>query len=305
LESVAIPVVHDSQSSGTTVAVYEAAVPQPLMGEAHNHDHDHEDHDDHDHEDHDDHDHEDHDDHDHEDHDDHDHGDHDDHDHGDHDDHDHGDHDDHDHGDHDDHKTDKMVPDPHIWHSARNGAEIVSVIRDNLVQLAQDQALPTQAQLYTNKAQTVITQLQQLDQWITTQVATVPQGDRKLVTTHDAFQYFAQAYGFTVAGALSGVGGVEKPSAARIAELIELVNESGVPTIFSEANTNSRWIDAIARDANVAVAPQTLFVTGPGSPGTPAETYQAMLIVNTCTIVNGLGGNCEAASAPIGEVDLN
>lgn len=192
--------------------------------------------------------------------------------------------------------TDEQEPDPHIWHNAENGIQIVEVIRDNLEQVS-----PTNAEVYQQNAEALTTELTQINDWIKTQVVTVPEGDRQLVTTHDAFQYYAQAYSFTVKGALGGLSTEEKPSAARLTELVDLVKDAGVPVIFAEATTDPKVIQTVARDANVTVAEQPLYVEGPGGEGTPAPTYQTMLVINTCTVVNALGGQCEAASAPVRE----
>lgn len=71
-----------------------------------------------------------------------------------------------------------------------------------------------------------------------------------------------------------------------------------VPAIFAETTTNPQLIEAVAKDANVTVAAQPLFVEGPGGPNTPAETTQAMLILNTCTVVDALGGQCDLTGVP-------
>lgn len=126
----------------------------------------------------------------------------------------------------------------------------------------------------------------------------MPPENRRLVTPHDAFRYYAAAYDFSVAGALSGLSTEESISAQRLTELVDLVKETGVSAIFAETTTNAKNIEAVARDANVNVAPQALLVEGPSGSGTAAETYQEMLIVNTCTIVDALGGTCALNEAP-------
>ena len=117
----------------------------------------------------------------------------------------------------------------------------------------------------------------------------MPASTRKLITTHDAFRYYAQAYGFSVAGALGGLSTEEKPSAGRMSELIELVETAKVPAIFAESTTNRQLIETVARDASVKVAERPLLVEGPASDG---DTYQIMMVTNTCTIVVALGGAC-------------
>ena len=112
-----------------------------------------------------------------------------------------------------------------------------------------------------------------------------------MITTHEAFGYFADAYGFEAAGVL-GISLEESSSAGRLAESIDLVRDTGVKAIFAETSSDRSTIETVARNAGVTVPEQPLYVDGPGGPGTPAETYQEMLAANTCTIVTGLGGSC-------------
>lgn len=271
--------VEASQNSAPKVAVFEAAVPEPLMGMGHDHDHDHGE-DAHSHE--------------------HDHGedahahDHD-HEAAAADDHAH-DHD-HDHGEAEGQAgttAAEQVPDPHVWHSAANGAAIAQVIGDQLGAIA-----PDEAALYASNTERVVAQLTQLHDWIGEQTSTVPAGQRKLVTPHDAFRYFADAYDFSVAATLSGLSMETEISATTIIDLVEQVKAANVPAIFAETTTNPKNIEVVAQDADVAVAPQALFVEGPAGEGTPAPNYQTMLVVNTCTIVNALGGTCDQEQAPL------
>jgi manganese/iron transport system substrate-binding protein len=253
-----IAMVEDSTTAATRVAVYEAAVPNPLMGEPHDHDHGAEApaaEDDHDH------------------------------------DHSH----DHDHDD--DHSATAeadLEPDPHIWHSATNNGAIVQVIAEQLALVN-----PKEADRYAENADRLVAQFNDLDGWIATQVATVPADQRQLVTTHEAFGYFAEAYGFEVKGALSGLSTDERPTPGTLTALVDQVKAAQVPAIFAETTTNPQLIETVAKDAGVAVAADPLFVEGPGGPGTAAETTQAMLVANTCVVVEALGGACDRTSAPI------
>jgi len=178
-----------------------------------------------------------------------------------------------------------QVPDPHVFHSAANGARMAEVIEDNLVKLE-----PANTQLYRQNAEQIVSQLEQINTWIKTQIATIPAPRRKLVTTHDAFGYYAKTYGIPVEGALQGISTEEQPTAARVAELSQLIKQSGVPTIFAEVTINPKLNEAVAKEAQVQVSPQALFGDGLGAPNTPANTYPKMLIANTQAIVQGLGG---------------
>ena len=91
-------------------------------------------------------------------------------------------------------------PDPHIWHDAKNGIQMVKVIQDNLTKAAS-----ANADLYAKNAQALTAELTQVDSWIKSQIATIPSASRKLVTTHDALGYYSAAYGIPVEGALQGI----------------------------------------------------------------------------------------------------
>ncbi len=256
-----------TENDAPKIAVAEVAVPNPLMDAPHEHDHGHND------------------------------------DHGhsdvaedqDHASDDHGS----DHADDDDHEpsqaSSELEPDPHVWQDPQNGASMARVIGEEIAAL-----VPDQADVITERVEAIAADLTQLDDWIRQQVATIPANSRKLVTAHDSFQYFADAYDIEVAGTIEGLSTDAQPSATRMAELVDLVKETGVPAVFSEQTTNEQLIKALAEDAGVEVANRPLFAEGPGDASSPAPTYQAMFVSNTCTIVNALGGTCNEGSAPAG-----
>jgi len=176
-------------------------------------------------------------------------------------------------------------PDPHVWHNAQNGVAMVQVIRDYLSQLE-----PNNTDRYRTTANKLTTELSQIDRWIKTNIATIPPTTRKLVTTHDALGYYSQAYGLPVEGALQGISTTEAPTAKRVKELVQEIQTTQVPTIFAETSINPKLIDSVAKAAKVELAQQELYTDGIGAAGTLGDTYQKMLIANTKTIVEGLGG---------------
>lgn len=186
----------------------------------------------------------------------------------------------------------EQVRDPHVWHNAENGVRMVEVIESNLEQL-----VPEKAELYRQNAQALKTQLTQIHSWIKSQIATIPQSDRKLITTHDAFGYYADAYGIPVAGVLQGLSTEEKPTATRVKEVVDEVKASSVPTIFPEVVVNPKLIEGVAKEAQVKISQQELFSDSLGEPGSKGDTYPKMLIANTQTIVEGLGGKFSAFQA--------
>jgi manganese/iron transport system substrate-binding protein len=180
-------------------------------------------------------------------------------------------------------------PDPHIWHDAKNGIQMVKVIQDNLAKAA-----PANADLYTQNAQALTAQLTQVDGWIKAQIATIPSTSRKLITTHDALGYYSAAYKIPVEGALQGLSTEEKPTAARVKELTDDIKADKVPTIFAEITESTKLLETVAKEANVKISQQELFSDGLGEPGSEGDTYPKMLVSNTKAIVQGLGGQYAA-----------
>jgi manganese/iron transport system substrate-binding protein len=175
--------------------------------------------------------------------------------------------------------------DPHVWHNAQNGVKMVRAIQSELTAVVADQA-----DNYSKNAQALTTQINQIDSWIKSQINTIPSKSRKLVTTHDALGYYADAYKIPVEGALQGLSTEEKPTPVGLKKLVEEIKKTGVPTIFAEVTASSKILEQVAKEAQVKVSPQSLFADGLGAPGSAGDTYPKMLIANTQALVEGLGG---------------
>ncbi len=189
--------------------------------------------------------------------------------------------------DHDQDKKDKegKEADPHVWNDAQNGIKIAQAISKSLSTLR-----PDQSETYAKNTVKLVNELEQIDAWIKVQIATIPVDSRKLITTHDALGYYAKAYNIPVEGALNGISTEEQATPTRVKELVEVIKSSKVPTIFAEVSINPKLINAVAKEANVKVSDRELYADGLGAQGSEAETYAGMLIANTRTIVEGLGG---------------
>lgn len=194
----------------------------------------------------------------------------------------------HDHDEHDhDHpqQAEGNTPDPHVWHNPRHGMAMVNIIAQELEKLH-----PEQAQEYQKNAKAMDAEITRIDNWISAQIATIPPQKRKLVTTHDALGYYVDAYQLEFEGAIAGLSTEESPTAARVSELVKDIKKTNVPTIFAESSVNPKLIETVAREAQVKVSERKLYADGLGEKGTDGETYQKMLVANTQTIVEGLGG---------------
>ena len=182
-------------------------------------------------------------------------------------------------------KEGEIVPDPHVWGSAENGVAMANAIRDALIELS-----PEDEEEFRENAARLAEELQGVDEWIEKQIATIPPEKRRLVTTHDAFQYYANAYGLTVTGTLIGISTEEQPSAKTVKDLAEQIKATGVPAIFAETTINPQLIKTVAEEAGVELAPEELYSDSIGAPGSAGDSYIKMLVANTRTIVEALGG---------------
>ena len=179
----------------------------------------------------------------------------------------------------------QIVPDPHIWGSAENAIAMVKVIQDSLIELS-----PEDKEKFTQNAEKLTDELQQLHIWIIQQIQTIPTDKRKLITTHDAFQYYGNAYKIAIAGTLIGISTEEQPSAQTVKKLVESIKKIGVPAIFAETTINPALIKTVAEEAGVKLAPTSLYSDSIGAKGSNGDTYIKMMAANTRAIVEALGG---------------
>lgn len=183
----------------------------------------------------------------------------------------------------------QQEPDPHVWGDAQNAIAMTKAIRDRLIELS-----PEERAEFTANAEELITELQQVDRWITEQIKTIPPAKRRLVTTHDAFQYYTRAYGLEMAGTLIGISTEEQPSAQTVKNLANEIITMQIPAIFAETTINPQLIQTVAEEAGVRLAPQELYSDSIGVKGSEGDSYVKMLVANTKSIVESLGGNYQA-----------
>lgn len=179
----------------------------------------------------------------------------------------------------------RVVPDPHVWGNAENAIAMTNLIRDELIKLS-----PADQAEFTQRASQLTQELQQLHNWINQQIQTIPPDKRQLVTTHDAFQYYANGYGLAIAGTLIGISTEEQPSAQTVTRLVESIKKNSVPAIFAETTINPALITTVAQEAGVKLAPRQLYADSIGAEGSDGDSYIKMMEANTRTIVEALGG---------------
>lgn len=166
---------------------------------------------------------------------------------------------------------------PHFWLDVRYAIIYVNRIENSL-----SEADPARKELYRANASRYMERLKALDAWILEQIATIPEPNRKLVTFHDAFPYYANRYGLKLVGVVIRSPGSE-PSAKEMAELINKIKSENVRTIFTEPQFNPAVIEVIGQEAGVSIAILYSDTVGEG-----ITTYESLMRFDTDQIVNGL-----------------
>jgi manganese/zinc/iron transport system substrate-binding protein len=178
--------------------------------------------------------------------------------------------------------------DPHIWFDVTLWAQGVEQIRDTLMEKD-----PAHAADYEANAAAYLAELAELHDYVQSQAARVPEGQRALVTAHDAFNYFGRAYGFEVLG-LQGISTAAEAGTADVQNLADFITTRRIPAIFVESSVPVRNVEAVqaavrARGFDVRIGGR-LFSDAMGDAGTPEGTYVGMVRHNIDTIVTALSG---------------
>jgi manganese/iron transport system substrate-binding protein len=179
----------------------------------------------------------------------------------------------------------RKISDPHAWFSPRNAAVYVN----NIVK-AVSRLDAAHAPQYRARAKLYLQQLRVLDAWIREQCNIIPPESRILVTSHDAFNYFAEEFGFKNKAPVgwstgSELGAGMTPQRRRV--VIDSIKSFGVQAVFVETSVNPKLVREIAREAGVTIGGE-LYSDSMGEKGSAGETYIGMMRENTITIVNAL-----------------
>jgi ABC-type Zn uptake system ZnuABC Zn-binding protein ZnuA len=183
------------------------------------------------------------------------------------------------------------VPNPHLWTYPPFAAEYAALVAEALADVD-----PAGAAGYRERAAAFEAQMDQLDEAIRAAVATIPDGNRILVTYHDSFPYFAPSYGFEVRFAIQP-SDFSEPSVAEIRDLIDQIRDAGVPAIFGSEVFPSDVLAQIAAETGAAYVADLRDDALPGQPGDPEHSYLGMMVFNVRTIVDALGGDSTALDA--------
>jgi ABC-type Zn uptake system ZnuABC Zn-binding protein ZnuA len=173
----------------------------------------------------------------------------------------------------------RQVEDPHWWQSIANMMKATNVVRKHFVE-----ADPSNKALYEKNAAAYLATLTELQKWASQEVAKLPRDKRKLVTSHDAFQYFARDYGFKIY-AIEGVSTDDQPSSKKVTDLINTIRDQKVKAVFFESIENPKVVAEITKETGARIGGE-LYADGLGEKD--ASTYSGMMRHNITSIVGNL-----------------
>ncbi len=179
-------------------------------------------------------------------------------------------------------------PNPHLWTDPKLAIKYVALIRDVLVKMD-----PANAAAYTSNAAAYTAKLDELDAAVVTASATLPAEDRRLLTYHDAYAYFAADYGWQILGAIQP-SDFDEPTAREVGDLIAQVKESKVKAIFGSEVFPSAVLEQIGRETGVNYVDVLRDDDLLGEPGDAEHSFLGLMQFNYITMVEALGGDATA-----------
>jgi ABC-type Zn uptake system ZnuABC Zn-binding protein ZnuA len=178
--------------------------------------------------------------------------------------------------------------DPHAWMSAYNGLMYIYNIKKAICEID-----PKNKDFYEKNYETYRERIMALDNEIKEKINTLPMNQRILITSHDAFHYYAQRYNLTVEAVL-GTSTDAEVQTADLIRLNDLIRKNKIPAVFIETTLNPKLLSQIAED-NHCIIGGSLYADSIGEADSPAPTYEAMLRHNTNQIVDALMGKAKTA----------
>jgi ABC-type Zn uptake system ZnuABC Zn-binding protein ZnuA len=182
-------------------------------------------------------------------------------------------------------------PNPHLWTDPLLARRYAEVIKDTMVERD-----PDNARSYERNYQAFSEVIDEFDAAMRESFATIPREDRKLLTYHDAYAYFAEDYDWEVIGAIQ-VSDFEDPTPQEVADLIDQVEEEGVPAIFGSEVFPSPVLEQIGREADVEYVDVLRDDDLPDEPGDANHSWLGLMRFDYITMVEALGGDASALEA--------
>jgi ABC-type Zn uptake system ZnuABC Zn-binding protein ZnuA len=182
----------------------------------------------------------------------------------------------------------KGHPNPHLWLNPDYARSYATITRDELIRLD-----PANKSTYEKNAAAFLKKVETLDQAIKEAVNTIPPNNRRLLTYHDSWPYFARRYGFQVIGAAQP-SDFSDPSPREVARLIEQIRKEKVPALFGSEVFPSPVLEQIARETKSRYIDNLRDDELPGKPGDAQHSYVGMMLENLTIMFDALGGSADA-----------
>jgi ABC-type Zn uptake system ZnuABC Zn-binding protein ZnuA len=179
-------------------------------------------------------------------------------------------------------------PNPHLWLNPQHAMRYATLVKDELIRLD-----PDNKDAYEANSAAFLTQLEALDQAIEESVKTIPEGNRRLLTYHDSWPYFARRYGFQIIGAVQP-SDFSDPSPREVKRLIDQIRQEKVPAVFGSEVFPSPVLEQIAREGRTRYIDKLRDDELPGKPGDPRHSYIGLMVENMTIMFKALGGSAEA-----------
>jgi manganese/zinc/iron transport system substrate-binding protein len=182
-------------------------------------------------------------------------------------------------------------PDPHVWFDPSIWSNVVQNLSDRISILD-----PEGTEIYKSNTEKICAEIYLVSEWAKNRVNEIPENKRKLITSHDAFQYFGRAMGLNVV-ALQGISTTAEAGLADRVNLVNTIMKEKIPAIFIESSVNPNAINEIARECKISIGGKLFsdalgsgkdFVIGPKSISFPCNTWSGMMVHNINTIVDSL-----------------
>ena len=176
-------------------------------------------------------------------------------------------------------------PNPHLWPDPNLALQYAQHIHDSLVSLA-----PSNKDYYGDNLAAFTVRIDRLDKAIREGISTISPDNRRLLTYHDSWAYFARTYDVEIIGAIQP-SDFSEPSPQEMARLILQVRDLGVPAVFGSEVFPSKALEQIAREAGALYSDELADDDLPGLPGDPDHSYLGLMTRNMITMIGALGGD--------------
>jgi ABC-type Zn uptake system ZnuABC Zn-binding protein ZnuA len=179
-------------------------------------------------------------------------------------------------------------PNPHLWLNPQYAIRYAALVRDEVIRLD-----PKNRDAYEHNATQFIQKAEALDRAIQAATQTIPPNNRRLLTYHDSWPYFARRYGFRVIGAVQPSDFTD-PSPREVMRLIDQIRREKVPAVFGSEVFPSPVLEQIAREAKSQYIDKLRDDELPAKPGEPRHSYIGMMLDNVTIMFEALGGSSES-----------